>query len=102
MAFAARNDTVATSVAAVQQQERVRSCFRIIAAQFNPISRQRQCLFNVKAERNQREGAKVQRRKDVSTIRKTLVEIATTVVDGMGCSRLESQLEAVKMRFSDL
>src|ERR1017187_1971219 len=44
--FAARDEKVTASVAAAQQQDRVRSGFRNIVAQFNLISRQRQCQFS--------------------------------------------------------
>ena len=44
--FAARDEKATASVAAAQQQDRVRSGFRNIVAQFNLISRQRQRQFN--------------------------------------------------------
>src|ERR1039457_3041677 len=44
--FAARDEKVTASVAAAQQQDRVRNGFRNIVAQFNLISRQRQRQFN--------------------------------------------------------
>src|ERR1035438_10188230 len=44
--FAARDEKDTASVAAAQQQDRVRSGFRNIVAQFNLISRQRQRQFS--------------------------------------------------------
>src|ERR1017187_919424 len=44
--FAARDEKVTASVAAAQQQDRVRSGFRNIVAQFNPIPRQTQSQFS--------------------------------------------------------